>query len=187
MTLLRPGVLLAALALSACGAAPDAPVAVAPAPAAPVVATAPVAPPAPMLTEAQVRTALDRIDAAARKHDADAFGALMTDDAKVMLMPLPSTGMPEEALDKAGYLAKLRKQYARNAGRQEDHKLVKLVVRTDGGQATARVTATGTSDLNGVPLAQVEDQFYTFELRGTEPMVVAFRSHDQGVLMGGAR
>jgi hypothetical protein len=182
MTRLRPLALLATLLLAACGADREADVAAAPAPAAAPVAPAPVVAPQPMLTEAQVHAVLDQVEAATRKHDAAALGQAFTDDAKFTVTPYQ---MPMAYYGKDEYLAYVRKQFARNAGAQESHKLVKLVIRTDGGQATARESATTQLEVNGYPLAQVDDQFYTVELRDGEPKVVALVIQGQGVTAGG--
>ena len=132
--------------------------------------------------EAQVRTLLDQVDAARRKHDAAALGAVFADDAKFTVTPFQ---MPTRQLGKDEYLAYVGKQFKRHAGAQEAHDLVKLVVRTDGGAATARVTATSMLQVNGYPLSQVDDHFYTVELRGDEPKVVSLVTQGQGVSAGG--
>jgi hypothetical protein len=175
-----PVALAFALALAGCARNEPAPAPVAVAAPAPV--AAPLPPPAPALTDAQVRDVLARIEAAARKHDANALGAVFTDDAKFTVTPYE---METRLYNRDEYLAYLRKQYARNAGAQESHNLVKLVVRTDGGAATARINATSMLSVNGYPISQVEDQFYTVELRDNEPKVVSLVIQGMGVAAGG--
>ena len=169
-----------ALVLAACAGDEPAP-APAPVVAAPVAAPAPP-PPAPTLTEAQVREVIDQVKAALRKHDTAALGAMFADDAKFTVTPYQ---MPMKSLSKDEYLAYVRKQFSRNAGAEESLDLVKLVVRTDGGAATARMTATTMLQVNGYPISQVDDQFYTVELRGGVPTVVALVTQGQGVSAGG--
>jgi ketosteroid isomerase-like protein len=170
-----------ALLLAACAgdepAPAPAPVAVAPAP-----VVAPPPPPAPTLTEAQVQALIEQVKSALRKHDTTALGAVFADDARFTVTPFQ---MPTKQLSKDEYLAHVRKQFARNAGAEESLNLVKLVVRTDGGQATARMSATSMLQVNGYPISQVDDQFYTVELRGTEPKVVTLVTQGQGVSAGG--
>jgi ketosteroid isomerase-like protein len=183
MKLMRPLLLLcAALALGGCADEPaPAPVATVPAPA-PAAAPAPPPPPAPMLTEAQVHSVLDAVAAATQKHDTSALAAVFTDDAKFTVTPFQ---MPTKGYDKAEYLAWLDKQFAKNAGARESQNLIKLVVRTDGGQATARMGAESVVDVNGYPLAQRYENFYTVELRAGEPKVVSLVVQGKGVSAGG--
>jgi hypothetical protein len=181
MTIARlPLAVCAVLALAGCSREDAAPVPAAVAAPAPV--AAPLPPPAPALAEAQVRDLLARVEAATRRHDAGALAAVFADDAKFTVTPY---GMETRSYNLDEYLAYVRKQFARNAGAEESHKLVKLVVRTDGGAATARVAATSMLQVNGYPLAQVDDQYYTVELRGAEPKVVTLVTQGQGVAAGG--
>ena len=170
--------LAAAATLSACGEEP------APAPAPAPVAAAPVAPPPPLptMTEAQVQAALAAIEAATAKHDIDALGALFAEDAKFTVTPYQ---MPTQGHAKAEYLEWLRKQFGKNAGARESSNVLKLAMRTDGTQATARLAAESVLDVNGYPLAQKFEHFYTFELRGDEVKVISLVTHGKGVSAGG--
>ena len=157
--------------LAACGAAAD--------------AAAPVG----KLDEANVRTFVEAVEAATRDQDVDASAAMLADEA-IFTMHVPegqSDGPNPLVMDKQEMVQDMREEKSLQRDRTYASTIESISVDADGKRATADLTVTTDSEIEGVRAEIVSDQTYTIELRGDRPLITAVEVTITGLSVDGEK